>query len=67
LSVDDEGRELPDADAAHTEAMGALANAIEDVMIQGQSDQQIAVDVRDELGPVLEVSAVLASKFLRKQ
>jgi hypothetical protein len=46
LSVDEEGRELPDADAAHTEA---------------------AVDVRDELSPVLEVSAVLVSKFLRKQ
>jgi hypothetical protein len=67
LSVDEEGRELPDADAAHSEALAALGDAIEDVVMQGQSDQQIGVDVRDELGPVLEISAVLLSKFLRKQ
>jgi hypothetical protein len=67
LSSDDEGAELSDAGMAHGEALGALVDAICDVMKEGQSDQRFAVEVRDELGPVLEITAVFASNILRKQ
>jgi hypothetical protein len=67
VSMDEEGRLLEDAEAAHQEAVGSLADGIVGIVVEGQSDQHVAVDVRDELGPVLEVSAVFASKILRKQ
>ena len=67
VSMDDEGLELTDIDAAHTRAIQALADALENVFMQGRQNQHIAVDVRDDAGPVLEVTAVLGSKILRKQ
>jgi hypothetical protein len=67
LSTDDEGLELSDADAAHEQAVGALADGICDSVLQGANDQHFAVEVRDDLGRVLQVSAVLESKFFRKQ
>ena len=48
-------------------AIGALSDAIRDIAIEGSKDQQFAVEVRDEFGPVLCVSAVLESKIFRKQ
>jgi hypothetical protein len=62
-----EGPELSGAEAAHEEALGALADAICDVFLEGQSDQRLAIAVRDELGPMIEVTAVFSSKILRKQ
>jgi hypothetical protein len=53
--------------AAHRVALTALSNAIPDIAIEGGLDQRFAVEVRDELGPVLRVSAVLASQIFRKQ
>jgi hypothetical protein len=67
VSIDEEGHELSDAEAAHNEAIGALADAIQDVVAMGEADQDVAVEVRDELGPVLQVTALLGSKILRKQ
>lgn len=65
--MDDEGQDLPDIEAAHREAIEALADALQDVVLQARADQHVAVDVRDELGSVLEVTAVLSSRILRKQ
>jgi hypothetical protein len=65
--TDDEGRVLGDIEAAHQAAVEALANAIKGVVVEGVSEQHIAVDVRDDIGLVLEISAVFASKILRKQ
>jgi hypothetical protein len=67
LSRDEEGAELPDVEEAHGEALGALVDALSDVVREGRSDQHFAIEVRDELGPVLEITAVLGSKILRKQ
>ena len=67
VSVDDEGQELLDIEAAHREAVEALADALQDVVLQGRADQHVVIDVRDDLGPVLELTAVLGSKILRKQ
>jgi hypothetical protein len=66
-SLDEEGEELLDAGAAHKEALGALADAIQDIVLEGATNQHFAVEVRDDLGQVLEVTAVLGSRFLRKQ
>jgi hypothetical protein len=39
FSTDDEGLELSDADAAHEQAVGALADGICDSVLQGANDQ----------------------------
>jgi hypothetical protein len=62
-----EGEELPDMAAAHREALAALADAIGDVVIEGAKNQNLEVNVRDGIGPVFEVTAVLGSTILRKQ
>jgi hypothetical protein len=67
FSEDEEGLELSDIEAAHNEAVRALGEAVKDVLTEGIAEQHAAVEVRDEYGPVLEVSAVLRSKILRKQ
>ena len=67
LSPDEDGVELPDAGSAHKEALGALAEAIRDGVLEGQSEQRLVVSVRDELGPVLQISAVVGSTILRTQ
>ena len=66
-SRDDEGIELSDVEAAHVEALGALADALCDVVREGKADQCLAIEVRDEFGPVLEVTAIFGSRILRKQ
>jgi hypothetical protein len=66
-AVDDEGLELTDVDAAHASALQALADALEHAVAQGLADQRLTVHVRDDLGPVLDITAVVDSKFLRKQ
>jgi uncharacterized protein DUF6894 len=63
VSPDDEGRMLEDIEAAHQEAVGSLTDGIKGIVVEGLADQHIAVDVRDEFGPVLEVSAMFASKI----
>jgi hypothetical protein len=67
LSQDEEGADLPDVEAAHRVALQAIADAIQDVALQDLLNGHFQVEVRDELGPVLEISAVLNSKILRKQ
>lgn len=53
--TDDEGAEHPDLDAAHAEGLNALVDAIQDSVLQGLPGQRLAVEVRDGLGPVLEI------------
>lgn len=66
-SIDEDGLDLSDMVAAHRAAVGALADGIRDVVVEGGKDQQFAVEVRDEIGPVLHIRAVLESKLFRKQ
>lgn len=65
-SKDEEGEELPDMCEAHDVAVGTLAEAIKTALVEG-GNQKLAIEVRDELGPVLSVSAILESKLFRKQ
>jgi hypothetical protein len=67
FSQDEDGTELPDVAAAHKMALGALSDAARDAVIEGSTDQLLAVEVRDEIGPVLEVTAFFSSTILRKQ
>jgi hypothetical protein len=64
---DDDGLDLPDVDAAHGEAIGALADGLRDVIMIGAKNQHFAIEVRDDIGPVFEVAAVLGTKILRRQ
>ena len=67
VASDDEGTELPDIEAAHDEALEALGSALQEIVVSAKSDQRFAVQVRDNYGPVFEISAVLESRSLRKQ
>jgi len=66
-SLDEEGQHLPDVEAAHRAAIDALSEAMRHIAVEGSKDQNFAIEVRDEFGPVLHVSAVLDSKIFRKQ
>jgi hypothetical protein len=67
FSLDEEGMELPDSDAAHDVALDALIDAARDAVVEGSLDQHFAVEVRDGIGPVLEVTAIFNSRIFRKQ
>jgi len=66
-SLDTAGVELSDAEAAHDMALGALVDAARDAVIEGSLDQRFAVEVRNGIGPVLEVTAIFNSKIFRTQ
>lgn len=67
FSPDEEGVELQDAEAAHGMALEALIDAARDAVSEGTLDQRFAVEVRNGIGPVLEVTAVFNSRIFRKQ
>jgi len=67
VSRDEEGMELPDAEAAHDMALGALVDAARNAVIEGSIDQHYTVEVRNGTGRVLEVAAVFSSKSFRRQ
>jgi hypothetical protein len=67
VTPDEEGTELLDVEKAHDEALGSLVDAICDFAKEGHCQQSFVVVVRDEYGPVLNLSAVFDSKILRTQ
>ena len=67
FSADEEGIELLDAEAAHSMALGALVDAAREAVMEGSTDQNFAVEVRNGTGPVLEVTAIFNSRIFRKQ
>ena len=62
---DDEGEEFADIDAAKREALLALGAAAKDLSRHG-SQGRVAIRVRDDEGPVLEVSNTFEAKLIRK-
>jgi hypothetical protein len=58
---------LPDAEAAHEMALEALIDIARDAVMEGSADQRFAVEVRDAIGPMLEVVGNFASRILRRQ
>ena len=67
LSVDEEGVELLSSEAAHDAAVVALVDALRDSAIEGATNQRISVEVRDDVGMVVQVSIVFRSRIIRKQ
>lgn len=67
VSQDEEGMELPDAEAAHDVALDALVDTAREAVVEGSSGQSFAVEVRNSAGPILEVSATFNSKFFKTQ
>jgi hypothetical protein len=65
-AADEEGLELSHSEIAHRQAANALADMICDATVEG-SRMQMTVSVRDDTGPVLEITAAVESKILRKQ
>ena len=61
---DDVGVELPDLEAVKVEAARALAELARDV-IPGSLRRELAVEVRDELGPVLRALMHFEAVILR--
>ena len=66
-SVDKEGIELPDAEAAHETALDALMSVARDAILEGSMSQRFVVNVRDESGPVLQIAAEFHSRIFRTQ
>ena len=60
FSQDPDGTELPDVEAAHEMAVGALADALREAAIEDLLYQRFAVEVRNGIGPVLEVTRQVA-------
>jgi len=61
------GVELPDAEAAHDTAVGALFDAARAAILEGSTNQFYAIEVRNGIGPVLEFTAVFNSRIFRRQ
>jgi len=59
--IDDEGQELPNLDAARTEARRTIAEGARDLMAEG-GDGQIKVEVRDKSSVVLRVTATFLTE-----
>ena len=66
FAVDEENEDLTDLSAAHAAALSILAGAVKSLVSEGAADENLTVEVLDEFGPVLNVSAVLNSTILRK-
>jgi hypothetical protein len=55
LGVDEEGADLPDLDAVQAEALRVLADMARELIAFPAS---MSVEVRDELGPVMDAKVV---------
>ncbi|MFB9265985.1 DUF6894 family protein [Bradyrhizobium erythrophlei] len=55
LIPDEEGMVLPDVGSAQEEAMKALADMVHNAAIKSLSLIQMAIEVRDDDGPVMQV------------
>ena len=64
LIEDEEGIELPDLQAAKFMAAESLAEIARDV-IPGATRRILAVEVRDEAGPVMRTTLIFESAILR--
>jgi hypothetical protein len=65
LAIDKEGEEFADVDAARKEAVVSVGQYAMDFTHRG-TEGRLAVRVRDEQGPVLEVTAVIETRPIRK-
>jgi hypothetical protein len=62
---DDAGEELPSAVIARKAAIETVGHAVKDLTFR-HSDGRVAIEVRDGEGPVLRVSALIETTFLKE-
>jgi hypothetical protein len=67
FSADETGMELLDAATAHDTALAALVEIVQEAIVEGSIGQRFKVEVRNGIGPVLEITAVFDSTIFRKQ
>ena len=67
LTIDDEGIELPDLRAARYEASRSVVDAARDVLLRLMRPTEVAVEVRDESGPVIRMRFVIDIEEFRGQ
>jgi hypothetical protein len=68
VALDDEGRELPDVAAAQVMAARILSDTVLQAMVETQlSTKRMAIEVRDERGPVLQCLFAFESERLTPQ
>ena len=67
LAVDEEGLELPNLLRAQEEAVSSLAEFVRERVIEAVHDaQDMAIEVRDEDGPILKVMFLFAPDRVRQ-
>jgi Domain of unknown function (DUF6894) len=64
-TIDDEGGEYPDVQAAYKEALMALGEYARD-FTRNAAEGRLVVRIRDEQGIVLEVVATIEAKLVQK-
>jgi hypothetical protein len=67
FSKDEEGAVLSNIVAAHELALDTLGDAIRELVMEGATDVPLTIEVRDDVGRVLDVSATVRSRIIRKQ
>jgi hypothetical protein len=67
VSLDKDGQDFADMEAAYEAALDILADAVSEVMREGIVSQPLAIQVRDEFGLVLELTATVGGKIFRTQ
>jgi hypothetical protein len=65
LMFDDVGVELADLDAAHREGFRGLMAVASEAVFALASKRHLTMEVRDENGLVIELSAAIQSRLLR--
>ena len=63
-TIDTDGEEFPDIDAAKREALEALGDAARDFARLGAEDR-LSVRIRDAEGAILEVSATFETRLIK--
>jgi hypothetical protein len=67
LTIDDEGIELPDLRAVRYEASRSVVDAARNVLLRPTRPTEVAVEVRDESGPVIRMRFVIDIEEFRGQ
>ncbi|MCP3471731.1 hypothetical protein NLM33_15520 [Bradyrhizobium sp. CCGUVB1N3] len=66
FAPDDEGLELPNIQAVQEEAAKALTDAARDALLRPINPTRIAVEARDDSGPVMQIRFTIEVEINRK-
>lgn len=66
FAPDDDGLELPNVQAVQKEAARTLTDATRDALLRPINPVRIAVEVRDDSGPVMQIRFTIEVEIARK-